>query len=487
MASSAEDGPVRNWPGSRLRVLIGMAAGLVVLAAALVTWGSSLFGGSVKDAATDPVFRFLLVAAVILLLSHLLGAVLAGVRQPPVVGEMMVGILLGPSILGVVWPEARQWLFPPAVLNVLGPVSQLGLVIFCFLLGCELRTDLVRTRSRTVIGVVTGGMALPLIGGILIAFPARHLIAGASASPWTYELFVGLALSITALPVLARILVDLRQAHTPVGTMALASAAFGDGIGWTLLAIVVALHGGTGKGRLPITVGAALAIVTVAVFTVRPALAHVTRRAEAAGNVRILFPVLFGGALIFGAATQLIGLHAASGAFLFGTIVPRRVAVVSRLNQQMQGFAVGILLPLFFASVGLDVVIGLVGSPTRALLFAALLLAACATKFVGAGTGALLTGSTRKESVQLGVLMNCRGVTELIVVSIGWQDHIINTLGLTIMVLIAVITTMITAPLAHWLARGSPGRPATWTGNGPGAGGVTQAGEKEPERLGSLP
>jgi Kef-type K+ transport system membrane component KefB len=224
----------------------------------------------------------------------------------------------------------------------------------------------------------------------------------------------------------------------------------------------------------------------VAVFTVRPALRYVARRAEAAGNVRILLPVLFGGALLFGAATQLIGLHAASGAFLFGTVVPRRVAVVTRLNRQMQGFAVGILLPLFFASVGLNVVIGLVGSPARAVLFVALLLAACATKFAGAGTGALLTGSTRTESVQLGVLMNCRGVTELIVVSIGWQDHIINTLGLTIFVLIAVITTMITAPLTHWLARGTPDRAAAWIGDGLGEGSGQAAEEEETERLGGL-
>lgn len=434
----------RRW------TLLGAAVSVAVLAAVLAGWSHGLLGIGPAAGNVDPVFLFLLAIAVVLLVAHLFGSIFARLGQPPVLGEILAGIALGPSVLGAVWPAGRDWIFPTAVQHVFAMISQLGLVVFAFLIGCELRTAQLRTRRRVVVGVVAGGMGLPMVTGIALAVLARPVLAIPGTSPVAYALFVGLALSITALPVLARVLGDLKVDGTPLGTLAMASAAVGDGIGWLLLAVITVIAGTGGTGRLPMTMELMVAFVAFAVLAVRPALRHIVRRADAAGSTQLLLPVLFGGALVFGATTQLIGLHAASGAFLFGALVPKDSGQVVRLNQQMQTFTIKILLPVFFVGVGLDVSLSqLSGAPTRWLVFAGLLVAAFATKIIGAGGGARLAGCDRAQARTIGVLMNCRGVTELIVVTIGWQEHLFNSVAFTCFVIIALVTSLVTPWLAH--------------------------------------
>jgi len=443
------------------RAWLGAAAGLLGLAGAAVAWGPGLFRGQARGGEVDPVARFLLAVALVLLVCHVFGELLRRWGQPPVLGEILGGLLLGPSALGLVWPAASGWLFRPDVLVHLDRAAQLGLVIFMFLLGCELRTDQLRggqLRGARVLGlVVVGSMGLPLLAGIGFGLLSVGLLggSGASASPVSFALFLGLALAITALPVLARILVDLRLDGTPTGVTALSAAAVGDGVAWTVLAVILAATGRTGTSAVATTAGLAVALVLFVALCVRPALAaldrYVSRRA---GTEQLLLIALVVGAIGFSAITDLIGLHPVIGAFLFGVAAPRRSPVVAQIGRKIQGFTLAILLPLFFGGVGLKTSIGLLGAHlTHWLVFAAILLIAITTKILGAGGGARLAGLPGRDALHIGILMNCRGITELVVATIGLQYGLINTLGFTILVLVAVITTAATGPLMRVFAR----------------------------------
>nr|WP_062333219.1 cation:proton antiporter [Herbidospora sakaeratensis] len=427
------------------RAAVGAAAGLLILGAAVALWVPGLGGA-------DAVTKFLLAVAVILLASHVCGELVRKIGQPPVLGEILGGLLLGPSVLGAVWPQAVGWLFPPDVLAALDKAAQLGLVVFMFLLGCELRTD--RLKLPRVIGAtVVGGMGLPFLCGVGVALLAGPMLAGTRGEEWAFYLFFGLAVAVTALPVLARILVDLGIEQTRVGVLALSSAAIGDGAAWLVLTLILAAGSAGGFGQVPETAGLAAALLLVTVLCVRPALAALAARTDSA---RVLTIVLVVGATGFSALTQLINLHPLIGAFLFGVAVPRGSEAVRRVGEQLQGFTLMILLPLFFAGVGLKTSIGLIGAhPWYWMAALGILVVAQVSKVVGAGGAALLAGLPRRESLQLGVLMNCRGVTELVIAAIGLQFGLINQLGFTILVLLAIITTAMTV----YLVRYTGGRP----------------------------
>ncbi|TKK87211.1 cation/H(+) antiporter [Herbidospora galbida] len=387
----------------------------------------------------DTLAQFLIAVAVILAVCHLCGALMRRWGQPPVLGEILGGLLLGPSALGLVWPEAGAWLFTADTRASLGLAAQLGLVVFMFLLGCELRTGQLG-RRRVVLATVAGGMGLPFVLGAGLALLAVPMLIAPGAEQADFVLFFGLAIAITALPVLARILVDLGIEHTRIGTVALSSAALGDGLAWLVITLILA-----GTGQVATTAGLALALILATVFLVRPALAYVVARIR---SDQFLLAVLIVGAITFSALTQLINLHPVIGAFLFGVAVPRDNPAVERIGRQLQGFTIAVLLPLFFAGVGLGTSVGLLGgSFGNWMLFAAVLLIAVAAKVVGAGGGARLAGLPGREAMSLGILMNCRGVTELVVASIGLSEGLINQLGFTMLVLVAVITTAVTGPL----------------------------------------
>lgn len=415
---------------------VGIAAGLVVLAGAATVWGPELVHGRPGD----PVARFLFSVAVILLVCHVFGALLRRFGQPAVLGEVIGGLVLGPSVLGLVWPSSQEWLFPAPVLDALGYAAQLGLIVFMFLLGCELRTD--RLGGRRLVGAtVAGGMGLPFVAGAALALAAPSLGSGTVG----FVLFFGLAMSITALPVLARILVDLGLADTRLGVTALSSAAVGDGVAWLALTVILAGTGLSGTGDIATTAGLAVALMVVTWLCVRPGLRALVDRTS---SPQLLLGTLVVGAIGYAGLTQLIGLHPVIGAFLFGVAVPRGAPVVTRLGEQLQGFTIAILLPLFFAGVGLSTSVGLLGgSVTNWLLLTLVLAAAVTTKLIGAGGGARLAGLPTRDALRFGILMNCRGVTELVIATIGLQYGLINGLGFTILVLVAVITTAATGPL----------------------------------------
>ncbi|MFI6304533.1 cation:proton antiporter [Amycolatopsis thailandensis] len=400
--------------------------------------------------AIEPITRFLLAVGAILLVSHFCGEVLRRIGQPPVLGEIVGGLLLGPSVLGLIWPSAGAWLFTADVLSSLDRAAQLGLVVFMFLLGCELRTD--RIERKSLVGaVVLGGMGLPFAAGIGVAFAASSVLAGADAPKTGYVLFFALALAITALPVLARILVDLDLDRTGLGALSLTSAAIGDGVAWLTLTLILVGIGQHGDGNVVMTAILAVVLVVFTHLVVRRILGRLVTRIE---SDKVLTVLLLVGAIGFAVLTQLLGLHALLGAFLFGTAVPRDCPAVERISAQLRGFTVVVLLPLFFALVGLSTSIGLLGADlSHWLLFAGILVVAQLTKFIGAGGAARLAGLPGRQAIQLGTLMNCRGVTELVVATIGLKYGLVNQLGFTILVLVAVVTTAITGPLMRFLGR----------------------------------
>ncbi|MET7395834.1 cation:proton antiporter [Dactylosporangium sp. NPDC005572] len=437
------------------RTAWGVAAGLVVFAGAAALWGPDALSPR-SGAPVDPLARFLLAVAVVLVVSHLFGHLLRRWGQPAVLGEILGGIVLGPSLLGLMWPGAVAWLFPAGVLDGLGKAAQLGLVVFMFLLGCELRLgrpeqdEAGAVRPRSVALVTVGGMGLPFLAGLGLAAAAGSRLSGTGGDGTAHRLFLGLALAVTALPVLARILVDLRLERTGVGALSLSAAAFGDAVAWLALTLIIAGAGGTAD--LTHTAGLAVALALVTLLCVRPALRLLVDRVE---STQLLTVVLVAGAVTYAALTQLIHLHPLIGAFLFGVAVPRGRPAVERLAGQLQGFTLTILLPLFFAGVGLTTSIGLLGGDAgRWLLFAVICVAAQLTKFAGAAGAARLAGLPAREAAQVGVLMNCRGVTELVIASVGLQAGLVNEFGFTILVLIAVLTTAVTGPLTRRLMPG---------------------------------
>ncbi|WP_181770485.1 cation:proton antiporter [Amycolatopsis pittospori] len=400
--------------------------------------------------AVEPITRFLLAVGAILLVSHFCGEVLRRIGQPPVLGEIVGGLLLGPSVLGLIWPAGGAWLFSPEVLSSLDKAAQLGLVVFMFLLGCELRTD--RIERKSLVGaVVLGGMGLPFVAGIGVAFAAASVLAGAGAPKAGFILFFALALAITAMPVLARILVDLKIDRTGLGALSLTSAAIGDGVAWLTLTLILVGTGAHGGGDPVTTAILAVVLVVVTQVVVRRVLSRLVTRIE---SDKVMTVVLLVGAIGFAVLTQMLGLHALLGAFLFGTAVPRDCPVVERISEQLRGFTLVVLLPLFFALVGLSTSIGLLGSDlSHWLLFLGVLVVAQLTKFLGAGGAARLAGLPAGQAIQLGTLMNCRGVTELVVATIGLKYGLVNQLGFTILVLVAVVTTAVTGPLMRFLMR----------------------------------
>ncbi|MGH3787681.1 MAG: cation:proton antiporter [Pseudonocardiaceae bacterium] len=402
----------------------------------------------------DTLARFLLAISIIVLCSHLLGAAIARFRQPRVVGEIAGGLLIGPSALGAVWPSGQATLFTPEVLSAIDLVAQLGLVLFMLQLGAELRVDKLRGHIRTVGFVVAGATLLPFLAGLALAPVLRQRLVDSATSPVTYTLFLGLALSITALPVLARILEDFGLSGTRLAALALTCAAIGDLVAWATLTLIFTVAGiGSGgdglTGMLTIPVFVAFVLACV-----RPLLAVLMRYvARLRGGPELMCPLLIVGAVGFASATHTIGLHPVIGALLFGMITPRDLGSIVRISAQLHGFTVMILLPLFFAKVGLSTSVTLIGGDWENwLVFVLVLLVAIVSKFAGTIFGARLAGLERHALFPLGALMNCRGVTELVVVSIGLQYQLINQLGFTILVLTALITTVLTGPaLQAWL------------------------------------
>ncbi|MFH9745132.1 cation:proton antiporter [Streptomyces anulatus] len=365
------------------------------------------------------------------------------VSQPPVIGEIAVGILLGPSLLGWLAPDVQRLLLPPAALPVASVLGNIALLVFLFLIGLELDLPSLRANRRAVASVAAGSVLLPLTLGTALALAMYPYLAPPGVQRPPFVLFIAAALSITAFPVLARILADRGLATTRLGTFALACAAADDALAWCLLIAVTSLA--TAASPLDAATALVLTVALIAALAAaRPLVKRILERAARASE-DLVTVLAVTGLLLAAWTTDRIGVHPAIGAFLLGATLPRGVLALERSAARLQHVIVPVLLPLFFVDIGLRT--DLAALPAGQWGWAALVLAvAVIGKLVGAGGAARLAGCDWRWSALVGTLMNCRGITEIVVLGIGLELGVISPDLFTIMVLMAVVTTAATPP-----------------------------------------
>lgn len=391
----------------------------------------------------------LLQVAVVLAASRLIGWLFQRIHQPQVVGEMFAGILLGPSLLGAALPTVSAALFPPQTLGALNALSQIGLLLFMFLVGLELDTGLLRKRVHVAVVTSHASIIAPFLLGLVLAVHLYPTLAPANVPFLHFALFAGTAMSITAFPVLARILTERRLLNTPVGNIAIACAAVDDITAWCVLAgVVLLVRSSAATVPLWVTIGGSLVYLGVMIFGVRRMArqfqAIYQQRGEISQGMLALLLLLV---LLSALGTEWLGIHALFGAFLAGAILPREREFVEALTARLRDVTVVLLLPLFFAFTGLRTSIGLLNDTALWLDGALIILVAIVGKFGGSALVARWSGMSGREASAIGILMNTRGLIELVALNVGLDIGVISPALFTMMVFMALMTTFMTSPL----------------------------------------
>jgi Kef-type K+ transport system membrane component KefB len=404
------------------------------------------------SSAPGPLALVLFQVAAILVTARVFGALARRVGQPQVVAEILAGIALGPSLLGLVWPQAMDALFDASSLTGLKVLSQLGLVLFMFQVGVELDRSHIKQHLRTVLSAAFASTAFPALFGALAAVGLYAHYRGELATQPAFVAFLALAMGVSALPVMARIIAEQKLGKTKVATIALACAGVKDLVLWCALPFLVAFATPKSESSTLATGGFGLAFLLLVMFGVRPLLAKVCERADQKQtSSSAALGTVVGGLLATAAVAEWIGIHALVGAFLYGAVMPRNGVFRSTLASKLEPVVVSILLPLFFAWSGLRTQVGALGTTQDALVFAALAGMASLGAMGGGAAAGLATGLSPRESTTLGVLLNTRGLMELVVLNIGLDLGLLSPALFTVMVLVALSTTVLATPLLKLL------------------------------------
>jgi Kef-type K+ transport system membrane component KefB len=426
------------------------------------------FGGGPAKLQLDTLMHVLLALAAVIVTARLVGLVFAQLKQPAVIGEVLAGILLGPSLLGRVAPGVASYLLPPSIAPFLAILSQVGVILYMFLVGLELDLNLIRRRTHATVAVSHASIVVPFLLGSALALALYPRVSSRDV-PFTYfALFCGVAMSVTAFPVLARILTDRKVQNTRLGVIALTCAAVDDVTAWCLLAFVVSVVNARTAGGL-LTAGLTVGYIAFLALVARPLLARLIRVHERTGDVnKTVMTIVFVALLLSALVTEAIGIHAIFGAFALGALIPANSKLARELIRRLEDFVVVVFLPAFFAYTGMRTHMDLVSGMTQWLLCGAIILIACLGKFGGSFVAARVTGLGWRDSAALGVLMNTRGLMELIVLNIGLDMRIISPTLFAMLVIMALVTTFATTPLLDLL------QPAARKPHGP---------EQDPETL----
>ena len=410
-------------------------------------------GGKSSGAAAHPMMHVLLALLAIILLGRWLGQVFRHFGQPRVIGEMVAGIMLGPSLLGRISPEAMNFILPQEVGPYLGIIAQLGVILYMFLVGLELNAGLLRSHAHATVAISHASIVAPFALGTLLALWLYQSLAPATTPFTSFALFMGVAMSITAFPVLARILTDRRMDKTELGVVALSCAATDDVTAWCLLAFVVGVAQSEVGGAVQ-TVVLALVYIALMFVAVRPLLnryfGHDAKKHPAPRMAVWVLVALLMSAL----AAEWIGIHAIFGAFLLGAIIPHDSDVARDFQHKLQDIVKILLLPAFFAYTGMRTEIGLISGWQEWLICGVIILVATLGKFGGTLLAARFTGLNWRTSAALGILMNTRGLMELVVLNIGLELGVISPTLFAMMVIMALVTTIATTPVLQWLTAG---------------------------------
>ena len=394
---------------------------------------------------------FFVAVAVVMLTARLLGAAAIRVAQPRVMGEVIAGIVLGPSVFGALFPDLQALIFPQDIIPIIGVVANLGLIFYMFLVGMELDLSQLKGRIAQAAVISNASVALPLILGMAAAVPVYRLVAPDQEFV-AFALFMGVAMSITAFPVLARILVERRMLTRPVGALTMAAAAIDDVTAWFLIALALAVAVAGTPGGVIETISLACAFAAVMFLAVRPLLNRISQAYDEVGRVPTgWIAAIFAGVLLSAYTTETIGIAVIFGAFLMGMIMPRHAGLTEDVTGRIEDFVVTLLLPLFFAYTGLRTNVGLLDRPELWLMTIGLLVIAIAGKLLGAMLVSRATGFGWRPSAVIGTLMNTRGLTELIVLNIALEKGVISESLFASLVIMALATTLMAGPLLRVL------------------------------------
>lgn len=406
-----------------------------------------------KGDARAPFSVLLLQIIAIIAVARLVGTLIRRMGQPAVIGEMIAGILLGSSVLGALSPQAMTYLFPPQSLEVLKLLSQLGVIVFMFVVGMEVDLQHLCSKAHAVVLVSHASIMAPIFLGAVFSIFIYPATAPADISFSAFALFMSVAMSITAFPVLARILEERGLTETYLGNTAIACAAVDDATAWCLLAVVVAVVKSDGLSSVILGLVAVILFIGVMLFLLKPLAERFfpyddESKTPDRKSVPAAMLLLFVSALF----TEAIGIHALFGAFLAGVVMPAHANLRKLLTERMGGFT-GLLLPIFFAFTGLRTQINLLDGWWDWMVCAGVIMIAITGKLGGSMLAARWSGMSWHESISLGVLMNTRGLIELVVLNIGYDLGILSPRIFSMMVIMALVTTFMTSPLFSLLNR----------------------------------
>lgn len=444
-------------------LMVGLGVGLFWL---IRSYGEQLSGSTNESIAStvgiskpssvvkiDVLGHVLLTLAAVICLGNLAGRLFRYIGQPPVIGEIVAGLLLGPSVLGQISPELMHALIPSAgddpsrkVIGALQVIAQLGVILYMFLVGMELNLGTLGREARSALAISHAGIVVPFVMGAGISLGLYTLFSRPGVPFTSFALFMGVAMSITAFPVLARILTDLKLDKTDLGVIALGCAALGDATAWCVLAFVVGVVQSQLSGAVWVTFGA-MAFVAFMFLLVKPFAVKLANRWESGPMPTAAFPIVMACVLLAALATEAIGIHAIFGAFMIGAVIPPESRLAAECHRRLHDLVTVLLLPAFFAVTGMNTQIGLIQGAEQWLWCGAIIVVATVGKFGGTVLAARFTGQNWKMSTSLGVLMNTRGLMELIVLNVGLELGIITPALFAMMVLMAIATTMATAPI----------------------------------------
>jgi len=409
---------------------------------------------TVNSAIRHPVAIFILQLVLVIASSQVCAYFFKKIGQPAVMGEIIAGILLGPSLLGAIAPAFSSFVFPASSLGNLQMLSQVGVILFMFVIGMDLDTGLLRKKARAALLISYFSIIVPFILGILLSLVLYDRYAPQGIPFYAFSLFTGIALSITAFPVLARIIRERKMSNTNAGTIALTAAAVGDVAAWCILAFIVAIVKAGSVAASLYTLACAVIFTLVMLFVVRPLMRTLAQRSVYNSTVkRSVMAVVFVVMLLSAYCCEIIGIHALFGAFLAGAIMPADEYFRKALMDKIEDVALVLLLPLFFVFTGLRTQVGLLSDSSLWFTCCCIIAIAVAGKFGGSYMAARIARQNRKDSLSIAALMNTRGLVELVVLNIGYDLGILTPQVFTMMVLMALVTTFMTNPALNVINR----------------------------------